>query len=192
MVIYQYSNGEPIGFLFLNGFFILLGIILSVIGLPFLKLLFTKGNPVKPRLALLFLVAVPIYVISITFIVGGAANFCGTAISLQSTDTSTCKISEGVITELEKTPQTYRGEIWYYDVAFTVDGNYYHIYDDYHLNLDGGVPAELIGEWENGEEVTVYYRIKNRENVVIKVEKSLKTQKRPKEDLMLSRTTDNN
>ncbi|MBQ9544546.1 MAG: hypothetical protein IJV00_05420 [Clostridia bacterium] len=90
-------------------------------------------------------------------------------------------ISEGVITELEKTPQIYRGEIMYYDVAFMVDGNDYHIYNDYHINLDGGVPRELIGEWKKGEEVTVYYRIKNRKNVVIKVEKVLKTQESPKD-----------
>jgi hypothetical protein len=85
---------------------------------------------------------------------------------MQNTQLDSCAIQTGEISKIVAEPQLSRGaDIVSYHIEFAVENTTFFI------DKDIGVLAQDMEHWAVGSRVTIYYRIEDNINVVIRVEK---------------------
>ena len=162
MLLYQFSNYIQIIFVVLFSVLLIAATIASILSLPLIRLLFQNNNSFKARILLLPIIVV-IYTLCISIIVFSAKNIPVYSSNIIATDIEDCYIIKGEIVELEKTPQYARGAVLVsYHIKFKIDNLILYI------NTDVGIPVDQIDLWNEGETITVYFKIINGKNIVIR------------------------
>ena len=162
MIIYQFSNFVQIAFIVFFSVVSLLGIGLGIFSSPLIKMTFAGGNSARAKLLLLPIVIL-LYALSLSLIIFPLMSISDYYTSILDTNIETCSVATGEIEELELSPQYARGAtLTSYHLKFRIGEA------EYHIETDAGVPADNIGLWNEGDCITVYYRVVNGKNQVIR------------------------
>ena len=165
MVIYQYNNSIQIFFIIFFLLLLLVGIAISIVNLPLLKLTFQEGNPVKAKVFLLAIIMV-ISFFSISLIVLSTKNISQYYSDVKKINVDNCDVVTGKIESLLKTPQYARGaNLTSYHLLFRINDS------EYYIDADTGVALENIDLWNEGDYITIYYQNIDGKNVVVRAVK---------------------
>lgn len=165
MVIYQYNNSIQILFVVFFSLLLLVGIVVSIVNLPLLKLIFQGGNPVKAKVFLLPIIIV-ISVLSISLIIFSTKNISQYCSDVKEINVDNCDVVTGEIEGLLKIPQYARGaNLTSYHLMFRIADS------EYYIDADAGVALENIDLWNEGDCITIYYQNIDGKNVVIRAVK---------------------
>ena len=166
MVIYQYDNSIHIYFIVLFSLLLLIGIVLGGANLPLLKLIIQKGNPIKAKIILIFIIVI-IFAISLSLVTLSIKNISHYYADVKGTNADCCSVVTGKIEHLQKIPQYARGaNLTSYHLMIEIDDSYYYI------DADVGVVAENIELWDEIESITIYYINIDGKNVVLRALKN--------------------
>lgn len=162
MVIYQYDNTLHIFFIVLFSLLLLIGIVIGGASWPLLKLIISKGNPIKAKIVLIVIVAI-ISVLSLSLVTLSIKNISHYYADVKEKKADCCSVVTGKIENLQKIPQYARGaNLTSYHLVFEIEDSYYCI------DADIGIAADNIGVWDEIESITVYYINISGKNVVLR------------------------
>lgn len=166
MIIYQFSNSTQIFFIILFSILLLFAIASLFFMIPLFKLVFQSFNPIKARIVLM-LFNIVICSFLLTIIVLSTKNiiqYYSLTVGLNIND---CDITSGEIQTLIKEPQYSRGaDLTFYYLSCEIDGR------EYYIDMGNGVSLENIDFWNEGNNITVYYKNIEEKNIIIRAIKN--------------------
>ena len=166
MVIYQFSNSSQIFFVILFSILLLISIIASIALVPLLKLVFNKSNPIKARMILL-VITIVLYMFCLILLCSSIKNIVQYHSLIIDTNMNSCSVITGNIENIEKTPQFARGaNLTSYHLKVKIDGL------EYYIEKDIGVTLEKIYLWNEGDNVTIYFKNIDEKNIIVRAIKN--------------------
>ncbi len=166
MVIYQFSNSSQNFFIILFSILLLISTVASIALAPLLKLVFHKSNPIKARMILL-VITIVLYMFCLILLCSSIKNVVQYHSLIIDTDINSCSVITGDIENIEKTPQYARGaNLTSYHLKVKIDDL------EYYIEKDIGVTLENIYLWNEGDNVTIYFKNIDGKNIIVRAIKN--------------------